>query len=78
VLVARADIGRFAQLALPFGRLGSQDVAQKRALVFEFSRGGLFEPLGCRTVGFHLWHNKLLFSIWPNPDKTGNEIQPDP
>jgi hypothetical protein len=51
------------QVALTFGALFGQNVAQMRLLTLEATRPGSLEPLGGPAIGLHFRHDKLPFDL---------------
>jgi len=52
-----------AEIALPFPRLGSQNMAGKTMASLYFSTAGLLEALGRAPVGLDLGHLALLLNL---------------
>ncbi len=48
-------------MALPLGRFLRQDVIQKSLTMLEFTGAGTLKALSRPTIGFHFWHDGLLF-----------------
>jgi hypothetical protein len=55
-LVAFRYQSAFAQVALRFGGLVSEQVAGESVVTLQFSGTGLFETLRCAFMGFHFRH----------------------
>jgi hypothetical protein len=65
--ITGADELVFAQAAVAFGALFRQNMVVVRFAELIFSAAGFFEPFGCGSVGFNLWHCLFLLylSIFP-------------